>query len=183
MEDKSKDKSGQALGGASVSGSTIETGSSHGNISGGEFLILHELDACRWLCLFAFWIKNLNIHSGQQFDFLNWLYWNLWWQQYTYWNMVHSQSFSQNQNGTQPPGVGTGQQPSSNSNTTPQWNPNIGMGPFMRPPPPVQNFRTRVLSGKPETHAGTMCVLWLEVWECTHRHSSYSTNDSLNLCI
>ena len=42
MEGKSKDRSAQALGGASVSGSTIDTGPSHENTSRGELFILYD---------------------------------------------------------------------------------------------------------------------------------------------
>lgn len=79
---------------------------------------------------------------GPQFDLLNWFYWNLWWQQYSFWNSVHHESFNQHWNGT--PGIGTGHQPPT---TMPiPLNGNIGIGPFTQP----QNglgIRTRIISG------------------------------------
>ncbi len=82
------------------------------------------------------------VNTGNQFDVVNWLYWNLWWQQYSFWNSVHHQSFNQHLNGA--PGIGTGQQPPSMA--PPPLNMNIGMNPFVRPQI-TPGIRTRVISG------------------------------------
>lgn len=113
----------------------------------------------------------LYYYTDQHFDFLNWLYWNLWWQQYSYWTAVHQQSFTyQHWNGglgNQAPDVGSQQAPVSGSDTNPvnrgaggmgavpgpQWNVNIGLNPFPmgRPQPQqpaVRGVPNRIVTGE-----------------------------------
>lgn len=84
---------------------------------------------------------------GYQFDFLNWFYWNLWWQHYSYWSMMLQcpqmmgptapMGFNPPQF-TGPPGMGVGPETGSGSNNTTQqqqWNNNQPVWNGMYAPP------------------------------------------------
>ena len=38
------------------------------------------------------WSSTLTGSQYYQFDWLNWLYWNMWWQQYSYWAWSQTQA-------------------------------------------------------------------------------------------
>ncbi len=135
---------GRRLGGASINVTqSNKTPSLEGSVKN-QYLCMERL--------------HIHVQLGPQFDLLNWFYWNLWWQQYSFWSGVHHESFSQHWNGASGmriPGMGTGLSPPTAMPT-----PNIGMNSFT-PPQNTLGVQIRIVSG---TRTACFQYYYLEIF-------------------